>query len=64
MAHALIIMKKKQKLDAHFIECIFLGYGEKSKACRLMITSRRQIVVLRNVVFYEFNLNTINNVIQ
>jgi hypothetical protein len=51
MAHVLIIMEKKQKLDAHFIECIFLGYGENSKACRLMITSRKQIFVLRKVYF-------------
>jgi hypothetical protein len=57
-------MKKKQKLDAHFIECIFLGYGEKSKACRLMITSRRQIFVLKNVIFYELNMKIINNVMQ
>jgi len=55
---------KKTKVGCTFIECIFLGYGEKSKACQLMITSTRQIFVLRNVIFNELNLKTINNVIQ
>jgi hypothetical protein len=35
-AFALIPTKNRQKLNPHFIKCIFLGYSEESKTYRLM----------------------------
>jgi len=59
-----LIHKEKYKLDTHFIKCIFLGYSEESKAHQFMTTSRRKILVSKDVILYELHLKTINNVIQ
>jgi hypothetical protein len=55
-AFTLIPTKNRQKLDPHFIECIFLGYSEKSKTYRLMDKSNRRIIISRDVLFDESSI--------
>jgi hypothetical protein len=52
----LIPTKNKQKLDPHLIECIFLGYSEKSKTYRLMDKSNKRIIISRDVLFDESSI--------
>ncbi len=41
----------QQKLDHHIVDCIFLGYNEESKACKLMEKHDKMIVILHDVIF-------------
>ena len=52
-AYVFVPKEKRQKLDSHSNECIFLGYSEESKAYRLMDSTNRKIIISRNVIFNE-----------
>jgi hypothetical protein len=52
----LILTKNRQKLDLHFIECIFLGYSEEFKTYRLMDKSNRRVIIFRDVIFDESSI--------
>ncbi len=55
-AFTLIPTKNRQELDPHFIECIFVGYNEESKTCRLMDKSNRRIIISQDVIFDESSI--------
>jgi len=43
----------KKKLDNKGGKCIFIGYSEESKACRLYNPSTKKLIVSRDVQFIE-----------
>lgn len=49
-AYVFVPKEKRQKLDSHSNECIFLGYSEESKAYCLMDNTK---IISRNVIFNE-----------
>ncbi len=42
-----------EKLDSKSFKCIFLGYGQESKAYKLWDVDKNQVVMSRNVFFNE-----------
>ncbi|GAB0095500.1 uncharacterized protein DMENIID0001_108920 [Sergentomyia squamirostris] len=51
MAH--VNDSKRRKLDVKSVECVFLGYEKDTKAYRLYNSSTKKIVVSRDVIFIE-----------
>ena len=43
----------RRKLDAKYIECIFVGYCDDQKACKLFHPSSHKLSTSRDVVFHE-----------
>jgi hypothetical protein len=62
--HAFIHKETRWKLDTHSIQCIFLGYSEESKAYKLMTTSGEQVLIVRDIIFYETHKKSTHNFIQ
>lgn len=54
-ALVMIPYEKRKKLDDKAIECIYLRRAENSKAFRLFNKETRDIIISRDVVFYEKN---------
>ena len=52
--YALIHEKQRHKLGARSRKCIFLGYSNTSKACRLYDEDNKKFIVSRDVIFLEF----------
>ena len=55
--YSLIPKEQRNKLGARGRRCIFLGYSDTSKACRLYDEVNKKFVVSRDVVFLETNKN-------
>ena len=55
--YALIPKEQRNKLGARSQKCIFLGYSNTSKGCRLYDEVNKKFVVSRDVVFLESSKN-------
>ena len=53
IAHALVLDKKTNKLDAKEIKCVFLEYFESMKVYRLMCLETKKIINIKNIIFME-----------
>ena len=49
VAYAHIPDQLRKKLDSNGEKCIFIGYNEESKACRLYNPSTKKFVISRDV---------------
>jgi len=52
-AYAHIPHQRRTKLDPKAIKCVFVGYSLESKAYRLYDPINRQIIISRDVIFFE-----------
>ncbi|KAJ8624212.1 hypothetical protein MRB53_032742 [Persea americana] len=56
IAYAHVPDEKRKKLDDRGVKCVFLGVSAESKAYRLYNPVTKQIIISRDVIFYEENV--------
>ena len=52
-AFAYIPKEKRTKFDDHAIEAVLVGYSERSKSYRLLLTPTNKVIISRSVTFDE-----------
>nr|GEY17382.1 hypothetical protein [Tanacetum cinerariifolium] len=53
LANVHIPKQQRTKLDDRSVECVFLGFIDESKACKLLNPKTNKIIVSRDVIFQE-----------